>query len=70
MNKCEYSNDSEKGLKQHTRMKYRVSQLDGIDDTNLSDIESKGVKNPVQNSCQLCKDGDKFCIGKCGNDCE
>ena len=26
---CEYSNDSENGLKQHTRTKHRISQLDG-----------------------------------------
>ena len=47
----------QKGLKQHTRMKHRISKLEGIDDTDLSYTESKAVKNPVQNRSQLCKDG-------------
>ena len=27
---CDYSNISEKGLRQHSRMKHRISQVDGM----------------------------------------
>ena len=67
---CEYSYESEKGLRQHTRMKHRISQLDGIDDKDLNHAESEDIKNAVQNPCPLCKDGDNFCTGKCEPDCE
>ena len=30
---CDFASVSDKGLKQHTRLKYRISQLDGTDDT-------------------------------------
>ena len=59
----EYSNDSEKEHRQHTRMKHRISLLSGIDDKDLNDAESEDINNAVQNPCPLCKDGDKFCKG-------
>ena len=34
---CRYTNDSEKGLKQHKRMKHRISQIDGADDHEISE---------------------------------
>ena len=30
---CEYTNATEKGLSQHKRMKHRISQVDGMDDS-------------------------------------
>ena len=36
---CSYRNDSEKGLKQHKRMKHRISQTDGADDHELEEPE-------------------------------
>ena len=37
---CPYTNSSEKGLGQHTRMKHRISQLDGNIDFGEEDSES------------------------------
>ena len=34
---CSYRNDSEKGLKQHKRMKHRISQTDCADDHELNE---------------------------------
>ena len=31
---CDYTSTSEKGLRQHTRMKHRISQVDGADDVD------------------------------------
>ena len=42
---CEYVNVSEKGLKQHTRMKHRISQMDGLDDD--LENEEKGHKQTI-----------------------
>ena len=36
---CAYTNSTEKGLGQHTRMKYRISQLDGNFDLVEGDSE-------------------------------
>ena len=36
---CSYRNNSEKGLKQHKRMKHRISQTDGADDHELEESE-------------------------------
>ena len=36
---CRYTNDSEKGLKQHKRMKHRISQIDGADEYEISKPE-------------------------------
>ena len=36
---CRYTNDSEKGLKQHKRMKHRISQIDGADDHEIREPE-------------------------------
>ena len=38
---CDYSNISEKGLRQHKRMKHRISQLDGMNDEEESTEDSK-----------------------------
>ena len=40
---CDYSNISEKGLRQHTRMKHRISQVDGMNDEEESTEDSKIV---------------------------
>ena len=37
---CAYTNPTEKGLRQHTRMKHRISQLDGNFDLVEDDLES------------------------------
>ena len=36
---CDFKSASEKGLRHHIRMKHRISQLDGFDDTELKEIE-------------------------------
>ena len=42
---CDYNSISEKGLRQHVRMKHRISQIDGADDSeNESNLESKGTE--------------------------
>ena len=40
---CDYSNISEKGLRQHTRIKHRISQVDGMNDEEESTEDSKIV---------------------------
>ena len=45
--KCDqfdYTNDSEKGIRQHVRIKHRISQLNGHDDIEIEDWKSE--KNP------------------------
>ena len=32
---CDYSNDTEKGLNQHIRMKHKIAQIDGLEDSDL-----------------------------------
>ena len=55
---CEYFGVSEKGVKQHARMKHRISQLDGHDD--LEESESV-MKSP----CPLCPIWIYCKCGKC-----
>ena len=31
--RCEYSNATERGLNQHFRMKHKISQIDGLEDS-------------------------------------
>ena len=50
---CEYSNDTEIGLNQHIRMKHKIAQIDGLEDsdpesTNESDVKSKTGKANVK----------------------
>jgi hypothetical protein len=45
---CEYVNASEKGLTQHTRMKHRISQLDGFDDDLQSDERGTQTDNYLE----------------------
>ena len=40
---CDYGNTSEKGIRQHTRMKHRISQVDGMNDEEESTEDSKIV---------------------------
>ena len=40
-NQCAFTNSTEKGLGQHTRMKHRISQLDGNFDLVEDDSESE-----------------------------
>ena len=54
---CEFVGASEKGVKQHTRLKHRISQLDGQDDHE----ESESVKSP----CPLCPVWEYCKCGKC-----
>ena len=35
---CEYTNAMEKGLRQHKRMKHRISKIDGMDDFNEEEV--------------------------------
>jgi hypothetical protein len=68
---CSYSNTTDKGLRQHIRMKHRISQLDGIDDSFVKEdvgIQTNGnVKidyepvdheesNIAKQCCPLCGD--------------
>ena len=64
---CDFKSASEKGLRHHIRMKHRISQLDGVDDTELNRIEVDN--NHVQNPCPLCEDGGISCTGKCEDPC-
>ena len=55
---CEYSNDTEKGLNQHIRMKHKIAQIDGLEDSdpespNESDVKSKTDKvNVIETEAQ------------------
>ena len=53
--KCEYVNNSERGLKQHTRIKHRISQLDGMDE---NESEEKGTQ--TDNSTDFVLPWEKF----------
>ena len=41
---CNYKNATEKGLRQHTRMKHRISQVDGIADLSLDEPSIKQIE--------------------------
>ena len=47
---CDYTNETEKGLSQHKRMKHRIFQTNGMDD-----FTEKEVINEVQNEELLCE---------------
>ena len=51
---CHFTSNSDKGLKTHTRMKHRISQLDGHDEDIVSE----------EKPCPLCPEVTDFCI--CG----
>ena len=40
---CSYTNVTKKGLEQHKRMKHRISQVDGIMDSDKETIEEIGI---------------------------
>ena len=65
--KCDQSSfegASEKGLKQHTRLKHRISQLDGHNDTEVEESE------PNITLCKICPANSGYCLcGKC-EECE
>ena len=42
---CNFTGDSDKGLKQHTRMKHRISQVDG------KDSESDDCSELIERNC-------------------
>ena len=42
---CDNSNETEKGLSQHVRMKHRISQVDGVDDLpDVTEAVTQAVK--------------------------
>ena len=49
---CAYTNSTEKGLGHHTRMKHRISQLDGNFDLVEGDSESESKVEP----CPFCSE--------------
>ena len=53
-------------------MKHRVSQVDGIIDSDEESLEETSPVNiiDVQYPCPLCKEGGKFCTGTCIGECE
>ena len=51
---CPFTSNSDKGLKTHTRMKHRISQLDGHEEDIVSE----------EKPCPLCPEVTDFCI--CG----
>ena len=51
---CDYSTISEKGLRQHTKMKHRISQVDGMNDKEESTEDSKIVTvDKINQFCPL-----------------
>ena len=40
---CNYTNATEKGLRQHWRMRHRISQVDGIDDSNEDNTKDTDI---------------------------
>ena len=41
---CDYSNETEKGLNQHIRMKHKITQLDGLEDSIVETYKRPEVK--------------------------
>jgi hypothetical protein len=41
---CDYSNDTEKGLNQHIRMKHKITQFDGFEDSIVETYKRPKVK--------------------------
>ena len=44
---CDFKSASEKGLRHHVRMKHNMSQLDGVDDTELKKLKSEINKSRI-----------------------
>ena len=65
---CAYTNLTEKGLGQHTRMKHRISQLDGNFDLVEDDSKSESKVEP----CPFCSEDElaKFCQCRNYEECE
>ena len=65
---CAYTNLTEKGLGQHTRMKHRISQLDGNFDLVEDDSKSEYKVEP----CPFCSEDElaKFCQCRNYEECE
>ena len=59
---CDYTNITVKGMGQHVRMKHRVSQVDGIIDSDEESIEETSPVDiiDVQLPFPLCKEGGLF----------
>ena len=58
--KCDlwnFKSASEKTVKQHFRLKHKISQMDGQDDCEAKSSASESEKNP----CPLCPDNSVFC---------
>ena len=60
---CGYENASDKGLRQHIRMKHRISQLDGQDDCKVDSSDSE------KNLCPLCSEC-SYCVNSTCEECE
>ena len=55
---CSYTNESDKGLKQHQRMKHKIYQTDGANDLDIEEAEDK---------CPLCQNAKELPDpGSCG----
>ena len=65
-NQCAFTNSTEKGLGQHTRMKHRISQLDGNFDFVEDESESKVKPGPFCSEDALAK----FCQCRNYEECE
>ena len=61
---CSYTNESENGLKQHQRMKHKISQIDGAYDLDIDEDEDQ---YPLcQNATELPDLGSFGKWGSCG----
>ena len=54
---CNFESASDKGVRQHFRLKHKISQLDGQDDCEAKSSASESEKNP----CPLCPDNSVCC---------
>ena len=59
---CDFQSVSEKGLKQHTRIKHRISQLDGAEDIFMDESEYTIKALIVTKTIKEGEDTLKFCI--------
>ena len=41
---CDYTNDTERGLNQHIRMKHKINQIDGLEDSVLETPKKPGIE--------------------------
>jgi hypothetical protein len=59
---CDYTNCTDKGLNQHVRMKHRISQLDGADDSLENSTTDKVVEFDLESGiCPLCPENNDYC---------